>query len=364
MAINNLKSYFPEWYEEWLFTSLAIKHGSETDEKYLEPLFNLNKNWLKENYDKEETVWNDDEVAKAYALYYMTINIPKLWMVLENSNSWKPENISSIVEFGCGPGTFLWAFLFYLKKKHPEALRKLSHVRAIDNSPANLNVATKLFRGLNKYDEFKHLTVSIIEEEWQENYKNDSSDLKIFGNSLVETTDSMDLLFDSPFNNMLIIEPGTLKHFQRLRKIRDKFAKDNVTIHFPCSAGKQCPMAQDNWCHFHVNRFLLPFIQRMSNVAGRKNHRHNFSAFLFENGKATPKNQNWRILSKTRKAKGTAIRYICNGDRVFEAVLNKKEKSDSNRDFIKCDTGSLCYCSNDLNNGKIKANYEFTTVKP
>ena len=49
MGINDLKEYFPVWYEEWLFQALSIKKGDETKDDFLKPLFNLNKNWLNPN---------------------------------------------------------------------------------------------------------------------------------------------------------------------------------------------------------------------------------------------------------------------------------------------------------------------------
>ena len=363
MGINDLKEYFPVWYEEWLFQALSIKKGDETKDDFLKPLFNLNKNWLKENYDKKETSWDDLHVAKAYAVYYMSINIPKLWMVLDNSTKWTPEGITTVTDYGCGPGTFLWSYLFYLRKRFPEQLQKMTTVKGVDSSPANLEIAQSLFEDLKKIKEFKHLTAEFSEGKWQDHYEQDSSDLKIFGNALVESTESMDLILETPFKNMLIIEPGTSKHFQRMRKVRDVFADKHVAIHFPCTAqSNSCPLSSDNWCHFHVNRFILPFIQRMSNIAGRKNHRHHFCSFLFSNTTPSITKGQWRLLSNTRKAKGTAIRYICNGQNVIEAVLNKKQKSDQNQDFIKAESGSVCFCPNDIANSKLTASHSFQKI--
>ena len=282
MGIDIYKSIFPDWYKDWLFTSLGIKEGDEASEKYLSPLFSLNKNWLRENYNQQDYSWNEQDVAKSYALYYMTINIPKLWMVLNNSGDWVKEpinDIESIVEFGCGPGTFLWSYLFYLLKYQPMALKKLQKITAVDISQEHLDVAKKLFKNLKKKRAFKHLEAEFILKDWNNCIEETSADLVIFGNSLIESGIDSSFLNSDNLKNILIIEPGTLEQFKRLRLLKSEFEKKDWSVHFPCTNNGICPMKDDNWCHFSINRFIMPFIQKISSAAGRKNHKHNFSAF-------------------------------------------------------------------------------------
>lgn len=366
MGVDFYKSTFPVWYKDWLFKSLAVKDGEESSEKYLAPLFSLNKNWLKENYKQKEYSWDAQDVARSYALYYMTINIPKLWMVLKHAGEWQNEalnSIESITEFGSGPGTFLWSFLFYLKAHKPDALARLKSIKAVDISGEHLNIAKDLFTNLQSYDEFKHLKAEFIQKNWQETFDENSSDLNIFGNSLIESGMEPDFIQKSDLQNVLIIEPGTLEQFKRLRKIKDSLSAQDWHIHFPCPTMNKCPMKEDNWCHFHVNRFIQPFIQKMSSAAGRKNHRHNFSAFLISKHNNKSSLQHYRILSPNRKVKRTSIRYICNGKNLHEAVLNRKERSELNKDFISCETASCCETSSKLKKSRILAVESFKEWK-
>ena len=358
MGIEKLKDTFPDWYKSWLFSSLSIKDGEESSEKYLSPLFSLNKNWLKENYNQNDYKWDAKDVARSYALYYMTINIPKLWMVLLNSGHWQEKHINdvkSVTEFGSGPGTFLWSYLFYLRKHKPEALKSLEKICAVDISQEHLDVGRELFENLKKYKEFNHLEAEFICGDWKDNYQKTGSDLNIFGNSLIESGIESDFIQNSNFENILIIEPGTLEQFKRLRKVKDSLSPEDWGIHFPCPNMAVCPMKEDNWCHFHVNRFILPFIQKMSSAAGRRNHRHNFSAFLISKHNNRSNEQHFRVLSPNRKVKRTSIRYICNGKKLYEAVLNRKERSELNKDFINCETASYCETSSKLKNSRLQS---------
>ncbi|MCM8531719.1 MAG: small ribosomal subunit Rsm22 family protein [Lentisphaeraceae bacterium] len=368
MGITQKLNLFPDWYEEWLFTSLDINSDDICDEKYLKPLIALNNNWLQEKYNQDEYAWDDLDVATSYALYYMTANIPKLWFTLNHRSEFnKLSSIQNIVEFGCGPGTFIWSYLFYLYKCEPKALKTIKSIRGIDHSKTNIAIANKLFTELKAIPEFSHIKATFKVSSWEEDIKDSTSlenesTLAIFGNSLIESSSSIDLILDIDFKNLLILEPGTNKHFQRLRSVRDKLVEKNYKIHFPCATSKTCPIDQNNWCHFNVNRFLLPFMQKMSTAAGRKNHKHHFSAFLFSKDQNEENPQLWRLLSSPRKAKGSAIRFICNGQAVREVVLNKKERSDSNRAFIKADTGSLALIDSDLAKNRLYSKDSFRSI--
>lgn len=363
MGVKQLQSLFPDWYRKWLYDSLLLKDGEETSPNILEPLYSLNKNWLKENYNQQEYSWDSPQVARSYALYYMTINIPKLWMTLSYSNQWEQNclsEIKSVSEFGSGPGTFLFSYLFYLYSQHPEALKKLEKITAVDISEEHLKVAKTLFENLKNIDGFAHINAEFIHAEWTDKFTNHKADLNIFGNSLIESGIDQKILEEKELKNVLIIEPGTKEHFARLKSLKEQFQKYDWHTHFPCPTDGKCPMAEDNWCHFRINRFMLPFIQRMSSAAGRRNHNHNFTSFLISKHNNDFNEQNWRVLSANRKVKRTSIRYICNGKKMIEAVLNRKERSELNSDFIKCETGCCCYSSGDLKQSRLKASDSFT----
>jgi ribosomal protein RSM22 (predicted rRNA methylase) len=369
MANDKLSTSFPDWFSDWLFQSLQIAPGNEIKEEYLKAIIALNKNWLAENYEQDDYNWESLTVAQAYALYYMPANIPKLWKVLENSPYWTSKSaphISDITEFGCGPGTFLWSYLIYQSENHPEQLKTIKHIRGIDTSLQNLKIAEELYKQLRNRPAFKHITAEFIHADWQEHVKKEDdysqeNQLVIFGNSLIETTAGIPLLKQMKLNNLLVLEPGTSEHFKRLKELRNYLIESGLNIHFPCSGHSACPMQENNWCHFHVNRFFLPHVQRMSNAAGRRNHRHHFCAFLA--GKNLPEHsKKWRILSSPRKSKGSVIRFVCNGKSLKEVVVNKKQKSDLNRDFINADTGRLAQCSSPLQDNRLKESDSFSTI--
>lgn len=107
---------YPEWYQRWLFRALDVADGSETAPEILEPLERLNRGWV--GGDGAGEYAEDPAAMRAYALFYMTINLPKLWLMMDRAPEFLDRLFAEgrpvrITEYGCGPATFLWAFTLY-----------------------------------------------------------------------------------------------------------------------------------------------------------------------------------------------------------------------------------------------------------
>ncbi len=333
---------YPDDYQSWLFAALDLNPGDEIDDGFIEPLYALNRQWVQTDqvmdYDGKHAA------MRAYTCYYMTINMPKLWFVLDRNPALVDELLNrefvQATELGCGPGTFLWAFLFYVQARHPDKLPRIRRLRGVDRSETAIACARRFGDVLRRQDAYAHIDLEFNVGDWQSQVAA-PDDFLIFGNVLNES--EAPVLSDVAAAAVLIVEPGTRRGFHPLLPVRDRLVEDGWHVHFPCPrASAPCPMAADNWCHFAINRFELPFIQRMSNRAKRLNPRHNFSAFLFSK---TPHAEagNWRVLSKLRKAHRSGIRWLCDGEHLVEAVLNRRKRSDRNRPFLDADWGDCLH---------------------
>jgi len=81
-------------------------------------------------------------------------------------------------------------------------------------------------------------------------------DLGVFSYSLGESDNWKKHLDDvwSRTNHLLIVEPGTTAHFQKLLKIRDYLLlKKDAYLVGPCYHSQSCPLKEKDWCHFSVN---------------------------------------------------------------------------------------------------------------
>ncbi len=333
---------YPDCYRDWLFQALALESGDEVEPDFLEPLFAFNHAWVK---GEPLPDYADNPAAmRAYACYYMTINMPKLWAVLDRCgpalDAWLAQDELHVTEFGCGPGTFLWAFLFYLRAKRPAAFKRSWRCTGVDRAQGGLDVGQRFWEVLQQQPGFAQHQVEFVNGDWQQ-VPADSGQLLILGNVLTESADIN--VATTAADMILVIEPGTSSVFhQRVLPLRDELMTAGWTVEFPCTSQHTCPMAADNWCHFSVNRFVLPFIQRMSNRAKRLNPRHNFCGFCFSRraGEAVSR---WRVLSKLKRVHRSGIRWLCDGEHLVEAVLNRRAKAEGNKAFLNAAAGdTLC----------------------
>jgi hypothetical protein len=242
-----------------------------------------------------------------------------------------------VTEFGCGPGTFLWAFLFYLRARRPQAFKKKLRLLGIDASAAALELGRRIAGAFAGEPGFDRHQIEFAEGT-QADLPDDPAQFLIIGNVLTETPDIDAAALHA--RDLLVIEPGTCDVFHRcILPLRDQLTAQGWTIEFPCPSRHACPMAADNWCHFNVNRFVLPFIQRMSAKAGRLNPRHHFCGFYFSKRPADSTPARWRVLSRLRRVHRSGIRWLCDGEHLVEAVLNRRAKAEHNRAFLDADAG-------------------------
>lgn len=342
--------YYPEYYQDWLFAALEMNPGDEVSSAILEPLYLLNRRWVKQEEEAQVVDYSQQRhIMRAYACYFMTIHMPKLWFVLNRcatplTRFLEQRERVTLTELGCGSGTFLWAFLFWLRQQRPDLLPRVRLLHGIDRSGAALAIAARLGEGLRAQPEFAHLECRFSRDEWQQRL-GEQTDILFFGNVLTENEPiAGDWAGQLRCALPIFIEPGTSQAFSKVLPMRDALLAHGWHILYPCPTAHPCPMAgTDNWCHFHINRFTLPFIQRMSGVSGKLNPRHHFTGFVFSREGQLPP-QTWRLLSDLRRAKRNAIRYVCDGEHHFEAVLARRDKTEANRSFmeaLKGDAGVL-----------------------
>ena len=326
---------YPKFYKDWLFTALELTAGEETKADVLEPLFAMNRAW-RDGGTLPADYFAELATLRAYSLYYMTINMPKLWFLLSRAGI---PPAGTLVDLGSGPGTLVWAWLFYLAKYAPERLQNMPPVIGIERTAEAVALAERLAESLRNYAPFESIDVSFRCADWQQ--AGGQYDLVLGGNVLMECADSAtDALRDFGPTHALLIEPGNRPGFLRMLGARDALVATGHGIQFPCPAHAVCPLAADNWCNFTVNRAIVPFVQRMSNQAGRLNHRHHFSGLV--TGPAAPETAaSWRVLSDVRKVHRSGVRYLCNGRVAPEVVVSRRKKSSANEFFLRAETGAL-----------------------
>jgi ribosomal protein RSM22 (predicted rRNA methylase) len=150
----------------------------------------------------------------------------------------------SLVDVGCGPGTAGWAALsqwpaieHLTQVERDETFAELAQTLAARSNLPALMGSTMIRRSLTG------LTLPA------------PLDMVVASYVLAELADADVLpaaqnLWAITGQVLVLIEPGTPKGFERLRRIRTCLQGEGASVVAPCTHQQTCPMQGADWCHF------------------------------------------------------------------------------------------------------------------
>ena len=294
MKIDNILKYYDE----------GVKIP-KTLEGALLKLFNVNS---VDNFEKQElaklkeankmfyTGYNADYslLAKEYALYYLPVNMYKIWKpLLDLAIKKQIRNRFDILEFGCGPGSSTFGIIEFFKMLAEENLEEefTLNFTLLEKEKAFLLVFDTLF------NEYKNSLPFNLKITIQKHNKN------IFDNLSFLDNESYDLILESNVFNMnegildneiqimeqlakklnkhssiIMIEPGKLDMLTSLRKIKNYFKGNSLlNIFAPCSC-QNSGCEQYATAALRINNILL--LQELSKL-GIKSKDLNYHYFEY-----------------------------------------------------------------------------------
>lgn len=215
----------------------------------------------------------------------------------------KNLKINSILDWGCGIGTASLALSQYFHNLE---------CFLIEQDKQAENYAVQFIKHF-------HPNNSIHQNILPKNV-----DLSIFSYSLGETTNwqnTLDEIWDKT-NYLMIIEPGTTMHFQRLLQIRNyMLTKVNAHLLGPCCHAKQCPL-QDDWCHFSTN---VPRSKEHRLLKrGQRGFEHEAYSYMFFSKTFKKESDFARLIAPPRIHGGHVDLRICTKDGdIFTTTISK-----------------------------------------
>ncbi|WP_127716993.1 small ribosomal subunit Rsm22 family protein [Halobacteriovorax sp. HLS] len=203
---------------------------------------------------------NDREYVSAYTSFYLPTNIPKLKFVFDQLPKDLLSSIkdSHIVDYGCGPGTFSFAFDEYFDGD--------IRVTGVDQSSIMIEQAKKLNERLYLNTDL-HFD-SEIPAQWSEG-------TLLFGHSMNEMGHerALKLITQHRPKHIIFIEPGTSEVFKSILAIRDALSKSGYTCFYPCqNIQMRCPVGErvseglSDWCHQVIRTTHGPDIERLAQL--------------------------------------------------------------------------------------------------
>ncbi len=224
--------------EEFIFSNYLV---NDTKKKDLEDLF-----YAYQSPALRNTFVDDPGVA---ALYMITKgrSIMGVMEKIIRQNLDVFNDVESVVDFGGGPGTFLFALSKF------KTLNKYTNVEQSNAFIGVMNVLVEEFLSSS----VPHVHVDSISGNYIELESQDipANDLCVFSYTFCECDNSLaglSALVENS-NMVLIIEPGTPAGFSNIIQARDKLIEEGFSAIAPCTASNGfCPLrdSESEWCHF------------------------------------------------------------------------------------------------------------------
>ncbi len=311
----------------------------------------------------------DRDLRRAYISYYLPVNLVKLRPVLDELFSHPDikgftETTASILDLGCGPGTFLLGMLEYLAAHQKLISREPQKIElwGIDQLAENTAAAGEIMRN---YLAAQTFPVSVT---WKLNFRTGSITAESFPHPLLPKDREYDFIIAgnvcteidresfprfgpmlekllAPHGTLILIDPGTRASSRRLIHLRDGLLEHtSLNLYAPCLERGLCPSLDNprDWCHQTLDWSPPQIVQAIdwhSGFTKQKGIQYSYFTFRKDNKALIhpacdfPREKLWRVVSYQIQHKGEERLFVCNGkERVLVRRLTKNS-SESNRDF-------------------------------
>lgn len=199
----------------------------------------------------QDAYFTEKQIA-AYLAFYFSTNFPKIRSCLEKLPPSLIAEFSNynVLDFGTGPGTFLFGFLDIF----PDFSKKLI---GLDSSELMISQAKEI---KDKFYQNVDIDFEVSHDEQIDNL------LMSFSNSLneLEINDFSKLLEKYRPSALVFIEPGTKETFNKIKEVREFLLSKNYNVRYPCMSNSACNLAEDDWCHQYLKLKHSQSIERLT----------------------------------------------------------------------------------------------------
>jgi len=123
---------------------------------------------------------------------------------------------------------------------------------------------------------------------------------------------------------LIVIEPGTPKAFQLMRKVRQRFIDLKAQILAPCPHALSCPIQGNDWCHFAA-RVERTRLHRLLKEGSLGYEDEKFCYLILSKTSASPYSN--RIIRHPLKQSGHVRLTVCTDQgKIEEKTISKKNK--------------------------------------
>lgn len=300
----------------------GIKHG-----ELLENAQSISMKYRTESGNGKRLVTAQSEAA-AYSVVRMPATFGAVYKALSYTLDLSDYSIESLIDVGAGTGAAVWAC---------DSLIDLQSVVCLEREDAMRSIGSKIMQKGSK---------ALVNAEWIKydlvkddiNLKADLVTASYILNELSEEErlKSVEKLWDASNKILLIIEPGTPKGYDNLRKIREYLLNKGAHLIAPCPHEDKCSLEEGNWCHFscRIPRSKL-HRQLKEGEVPYEDEKFAYLAFSHEESRKA----DMRILRHPIIEKGRISLNVCSKDKIEDIKLFKKKDKELYKEARKSKWG-------------------------
>jgi ribosomal protein RSM22 (predicted rRNA methylase) len=357
----------------------GMEDGLHTSKKLLQELAGSVKALSDAYVEPEKCDWKalykNTAAVNAYLLYYLPVNLVKLFPLLDElvkggAFDFSQRQHMSVLDIGCGPGTFMLGLLEHLcRAGRPDAACPESiFLTGIDRSKDNLAAADSLIRqycslgclppGMTVTASFRQ--GSLLSPDFLKS--SELYDLIIAGNVLAELqgealSSCLAAITEHlvPGGAIIIVDPGTRPAARRLLEVRNMLLQNTqLRLYAPCLCAATCPLQDDaaQWCHEKLFWQPTEAVRLIDGVLGftkEKGIKYSFLSFVKKDVDrlslyaGMEQEKIWRVGSYVIKNKGEDRLWVCNGRERLLLRRLERNRTDTNSDFENAERGDIVY---------------------
>jgi ribosomal protein RSM22 (predicted rRNA methylase) len=130
-------------------------------------------------------------------------------------------------------------------------------------------------------------------------------------------------LWSATAETLAIIEPGTPKGFQNVRRFRAELIRLGAHVVAPCSHDADCPMTGKDWCHMGV-RAARSAMHRELKQARLPYEDEKFS-YVIVTRRSVPERPNGRIVKRPVAHSGHVTLDLCDRDGLARTIVSRRD---------------------------------------
>lgn len=272
----------------------------------------ISERYRSESGSGKSLITNDTEAA-AYAIVRMPATIGAAGGAMQYAADRFDGEINTILDIGSGTGACCWAAA--------EIFPGLEKITCLEREKPMISFGKKLMNDGDfpiKCDWINHdITQSF----------NHSADLVTASYVMNELTAAKRErltaeLWKATEKMLIIIEPGTPVGFANIKAIRKQLINSGAKILAPCPHGNNCPLPEDDWCHFtaRVSRTKL-HKQLKGGDAPYEDEKFCYIAVVREDYPPCSA----RVLRHPKIESGKITLKLCTTDGIKERIVTKKD---------------------------------------